>query len=275
MLIYITWSLVIQEIKNSIYNKSFIFLTIGLFLYPYILFLLTFKSYVFRDALDVFTFMFEGILPLLFVFLTVIIYVSKFSRLLKDRFIIYLRMRAPLKQILSAGLISNTILTFLLFTTFTFSLFLFSFYIEPIFSLVNYQPEVYLLTHESTILDSYNRHTFTQLLERGNFIYGLSYSIWIGFNAVVYSSLGFFAILLTQNLIGLAFPVLFYLIGTFIFGYSEALTPYRMADTIFPFSVTQQSISSSLLVGGILLIINLFLYLFTFKIKINSLENTL
>lgn len=256
-------------------TKFFTFLAI-LFLFPYIVFFISHNSYVFRDALDVYTFMFEGILPLIFVFLTVIIYVGEFSRLLNDRFIVYLRMRAPLKEILFSCFLSNVFLTFTVFFLFAFNLFIFSFYIEPILGLVRYQPEVYHLNEKTIILDSYKRHTFTQLLVYGDFVYGFIYSTWIGINAMIYSSLGFFSVILfSQKLIGIAFPVLFYIIGTFIFGFSSTLMPYRMADTIFPFSIGQQSILTNLTTLFFLIVINLFLYLYTFKMKINSVENTM
>jgi hypothetical protein len=274
-MINIIRELFIQEIKNRLDNKFFIFLAI-LFLFPYIMFFTRHNSYVFRDALDVYTFMFEGILPLIFVFLTVIIYVGGFSRLLNDRFIVYLRMRAPLKEILISCFLSNAFLTFIVFFLFAFNLFIFSYYIEPILGLVKYQPEVYSLTEKTVILDSYKRFTFTQLLEYGNFVYGFTYSIWIGINAIIYSSLGFFTVILfSKKLIGISFPVLFYIIGSFIFGFSSTLMPYRMADTIFPFSIGQQSIWTNLTTISFLIVINLFLYFFTFKMKITSLENTM
>lgn len=256
-------------------NKFYIFLGL-LFSFPYLVFFITHNSYIFRDELDVYTYMFEGILPLIFVFLTVFIYVGGFARIFSDRFIVYLRMRAPLKKILIACLLSNIFLSFIVFFLFAFNLFIFSFYIEPIIGLVEYHPEVYTLNKESVILDSYKRHTFTQLLAYGDFVYGFTYSAWIGLNAIVYSTLGFFSVILfTNKLIGISFPVLFYLIGTFIFGFSENLMPYRMADTIFPFSIGQQSILTNVTTIIVLLLINLLLYLYTFKIKINSLENTM
>lgn len=257
-------------------NKPFLFFLAILFLYPYIIFFISHNSYVFRDALDVYTFMFEGILPLIFVFLTVIIYLGEFSRLLDDRFIVYLRMRAPLKKILFSCFLSNAFLTFTVFFLFAFNLFVFSFYIEPILGLVQYQPEVYHLTDKTAILDSYNRHTFTQLLEYGNFVYGIIYSVWIGINAMIYSTMGFFSVVIfSQKLIGISIPILFYIIGSFMFGFSDVLVPYRMADTIFPFSIIQQPILTSLTTLFLLIVINVFLYLYTFKMKINSLENTM
>lgn len=255
-------------------KKNYLFLAI-LFLYPYIIFFIRKKSYVFRDALDVYTFMFEGILPLIFVFLAVFVYVGEFSNLLSERFIVYLRMRAPLKRILISCLCSNMVITFLVFFIFSFNLFIFSFYIEPSLGLVKYQPEVYKLNNKSVILDSFNRHTFTQLLEYGNFVYGLAFSAWIGLNALAYSTLGFFTVLLVkQKLLGITIPVIFYLIGTFILSFSNVLEPYRLADSVFPFSIGQQSISTSVTTLFFLFLLNLLLYIYTIKIKIHNLGNT-
>ncbi len=189
---------------------------------------------------------------------------------------VYQRMRAPLKTLLGSSLLSNVFLTFIVFFLFTFNLFIFSFYIQPSLNMVEYHPEVYHLSGKSLILDSYTRNTFTQFLKYGNFAYGLVFSFWVGLNAVLYSSLGFFTVLLFKNkLIGIAFPVLFYLIGTFSFSFSDTLAPFRMADVVFPFSIEQEPIITTCVTVFVLFLINIFLSIYVFKFKINSLEDTI
>lgn len=240
---------------------------------PFFYFFINYNNYIFRDSLDVFTFMFEGIIPMLFIFILVVFYLGSFSRTIDNSFIVYSRMRAPVEKILISSFFCNIIISFLVFFTFTFNMFVFAFLIEPFFSFITFMPEVYNLDASSVILDSYTRHTFTNLLAINAITFGLLYSFWVGLHAVLYATIGFFmVILLDKQLLALISPILLYIIGTFTTGLFPSLLPFRPLDVIFPFNIAQQPFWTSLVSMAFLLLICIILLLYTINKK-NSLEN--
>lgn len=209
---------------------------------PVIYYFVVGDGYVFRDPLDIFTFLLEGVLIVVFPLLATLIYLPSFSAELKNRFIVYTRLRIPVEKLLFIKFMANAVLTFSAFFIFVFSMFLLSFYVFPSQEWVLFEPEVYGLTESTLIMDAYTRHTFTQLLAYGPFTYGLLYSFWVGVNAAIYTTIGFLLLLLIQNkFVAMSIPWLIYIVGSFILA-SSSLRPFKLSDTIFPFAYTQQPI---------------------------------
>ena len=75
-------------------------------------FLFNRNNYEFRNDYDVFTFMFEGLVPVVFVLLAVLVYTGFFSQEIQNRFIVYTRLRLPLKKLLLIKFSTNLLLTF-------------------------------------------------------------------------------------------------------------------------------------------------------------------
>jgi len=266
--------LLLQELKQSI-NKRLITFLVLLNLLPYVLFFVQKNSYAFIDELDTFSFIFDGITIILFIFFVVFIYLGEFSSLLNHRFIVYQRTRASLKDILLACMFSNIIITFISFSLLVFHVFLFFFYIQPKLGLVEFHPEILHLTTSHELLEfNMQRYTFTQLLEYNPIIYGIVYSFWVGLMASFFATLGFFTVLISKNkLIGMALPIIFYIIGTFISNLFDVLEPFGMANAVFPFSSSQYPIPTILINLVLYTIVILCLYVYTFKIKLYKLDN--
>lgn len=228
----------VKEILNILSIKRVVIWML-LILYPFFNFMFKRDSVSFRDKLDVFTFMFEGILPLSFVLLATLVYLGYFSQEMKNRFLVYTRMRFPLRKMLRIKFTANLLLTFGVFFVFTFGYFLFSFYLVPKLELIQFEPEVYKLNEFTVVQDSYTRHTFTQLLQYGSLTYGILYSCWVGINAAVYAAIGFIMVLVIRNqFLALSIPYLFYILGSFVMGFG-GLRRFRFPDAIFPYSTIQ------------------------------------
>ncbi|WP_089610611.1 hypothetical protein [Dehalobacterium formicoaceticum] len=232
---------IIKEIKNFLSLKR-IFIWLLLMSWPFIYFMIQRNNYIFHGDYDVFTFMMEGIVILAFVPLAVLVYTGSFSQEIKNRFLVYTRLRIPLRKMLAIKFSANFLLTFSVFFIFVFSYFLFSFYIQPSLELVPYNLAEYNLDEAKVIEGSYRQHTFSQLLEYGPFTYGFLYSCWVGLNAAVYASLGFFLVLILESqFLALSIPFLLYLLGSFVLG-AAGIIRFRFVDAVFPFSYMQQPI---------------------------------
>ncbi|WP_052676079.1 hypothetical protein [Paenibacillus sp. IHBB 10380] len=255
---------IVKEIKNTLSVKR-ILIWILLMLWPFLNFMLQRNNYSFRDKLDVFTFMLEGVLPLVFVLLATLVYLGSFSQEIKKRFLVYTRLRIPLRKMLRIKFAANFLLTFGAFFVFTFGYFLFSFYIAPILGLIQYHPEVYKLNEVTVVEDSYTRHTFTQLLQYGSLTYGFLYSCWVGLNAAVYAALGFFMVLIVRSqFLALSIPFLLYIVGSFVLG-AAGLMHFRFPDAIFPYSYMQVPIWTAFVPFLFLIFICVIIYIYVNK----------
>lgn len=261
--------MIFKEIKNAL-SVSKILLLIFIFFAPYLYFFVQKDSYALRDELDVFTFMLEDTFTIVFAFITILVYVAHFSNEVKDRFLVYTRTRISIQKLLLIKLTTNILLTFTFFFSLILSCFIFSFYIQPSIGIISY------FTPDSSIglqfNDLYNRYTFSQLLEYGSWVYGISYSIWIAVNASLYAAIGFFSVLLIRNLLfALSLPFLIYIAGSFLCSLLN-LTPFGFSESIFPFSYIQQPIWKSFVPCFLLITINLIMCNFTLK-KIQVLDS--
>ncbi|NWN86892.1 MAG: hypothetical protein HLX47_13575 [Staphylococcus sp.] len=266
--------LLLQELKLNVTKRLIIFFVL-LNLFPYVLFFIQKDSYAFIDELDTFAFIFDGIMVVLFIFFVVFLYLGEFYSLLNHRFIVYQRTRASIKKILLACMFSNIVITFIVFFTLVLHVFIFCFYIQPKLEFVEFFPEIHSLTTSQELLEfNIQRYTFTQLLEYNPLIFGIVFSFWVGLMASSYATIGFFSVLIFNNkLIGMSFPILFYIIGSFLFNLLAILEPFGMANAVFPFSSSQYPIPIILLNLLLYTIINVCLYVYTFKIKLFKMDD--
>lgn len=199
------------------------------------------QEYRLKDWYDYFTFTLEGGLPLTFPILTILIFVASFSGEVKDRFLTYTRMRRPIMKTIYLKLSANILLTFFLYSALIFICFLFAYYIEPHLGIVKFDPS-YGLTKEEIAVSNITRHTFTQLLNHGVFTYATLYSCWLGANAALYSSIGFYFVLLIRNrFLALTLPFVIYLVGSFTL-LSLGIEDFRPNNALFPFDRVQAPI---------------------------------
>lgn len=227
-----------QEL-HKIISFKFVFLWSILIISPILYTLLRIKEYSLLDRLDFYELTMSTMLPLLFPLIVVLIYLVSFSNEITNNFIFYTRLRIDIENYLVTKFTINAILVFIIMFSFSFIPFVFAFYIEPLFNFIVYEPENSGLTFSELIRNSYERLTFSQLLEYGSFIYGFSYSVWVGLNGILYSSLGFLSLLLLKNrFLALSIPFLLYHLGSFIIAVLGF--PMLLLDaSIFPYNTIQ------------------------------------
>lgn len=232
---------VIREVRSKL-TPMFLFL--WLLTITVIISFAVYRSYNYqlRDWLDYFTFTIDGVLPITFPIIAVLVFVASFSEEVKNRFLTYTRTRRPIMETVYIKLTANLILTCLFFFMLILIAFLFAYYIEPALGIAKYAPEGYGLTTDTVVADTYTRHTFTQLLRYGTFTYGILYSLWVGINAALYSAVSFFLVLLLKNrFMALTLPYIFYLIMSFTLS-ALGIENYRPNFVIFPFDRVQNPI---------------------------------
>ena len=234
-------SLLREEINNNISFK-FIIVWFLIIISPIIYNLFRLNQYSLLDSLDFFELTMTTILPLVFPLIVVIVYLVPFSNEITNNYLFYTRLRINVQRYLTIKFAANSIIVFVIMFSFIFIPFLFSFYIEPLFGIVNYEPETSGLSTPELIKNTYERLTFSQLLEYGSFTYGFLYSIWVGLNGVIYATIGFFALLLVKNkFLALSIPFLLYHLGSFIIAVADF--PFLLLDaSIFPYNTVQYPI---------------------------------
>ncbi|KOS61642.1 hypothetical protein FJQ98_25180 [Lysinibacillus agricola] len=225
---------------------------------PIIYYLAVRDSYEFKDSLQVFSFMVKN-MPIFFTILATLIYLPLFSAELKNRFLVYTRLRMPIKKLLFIKFSANFLLSFSVFFIYIFSLFSLCFYIFPSLGLAHLQPEAYNLNEITVQEDAYTRFTFTQLLEYGSLTYGLIYSFWVGINAAIYASIGFLLLLIVPNkFVAMSIPTLIFFVGSYLLD-----RPFQLLDAVFPYNYIQQPIWTAVtpFIGLCCLCLCLFLYI--------------
>ncbi|NGP46216.1 hypothetical protein G4V62_15110 [Bacillaceae bacterium SIJ1] len=253
-----------DELKSAMYGKRAIVILLGVVIF-FLVHMINKDNYGFRDELGVFTFHLDNILPIVFPLLAVLVYLSKFASELHHRFILYTRARIPIKKMLLIKCSANAIISFSVFFLLVFSSFIFAFYIEPLLQTVQYSdPANYGMTKEEMVQNRNTRHTFTQLLVYGDFVYGLFYSLWVGLHAAIWATIGFFLLLMIERpYVAMAIPYIVYFVQMFLF-IEPHLRPFRLSFTMFPFGFTQQPIWTAFvpMVGLLLICGGLFLYVY-------------
>ncbi|SES01909.1 hypothetical protein SAMN04487944_11549 [Gracilibacillus ureilyticus] len=249
------------SIKKEIQSKLSIKVMLGWLLLIAIHFTYFFiiqGSYQFRDNLDVFTFMLEGVFPLILPLLATLIYAPSFANELKDRFIIYTRTRIEISRLFSIKFWTNFLLVLFSVFGYIIVLFIFAHYVVPAFDLAEHMdPESYGLNEETIIEDTYTRHTFTQLLEYGLWTYAVLYSLWLGLNAALFATIGFLCLALISNrFIALSIPTLVYLIGSYIISSFPSTRNYTFTNSLFPYGYIQQPIWTAFVPFTILVLLS-------------------
>lgn len=218
-------------------------------------------QYALINRLDFFSFNMSSFIPFLFPLFTVIIFAQPFSNEFTNDFIFYTHSRIDLKDYIHNKLVTNSFVVFVSFFATIFLIFIFSYYIEPLFDLVTYQPEQLIgLSTQEVLRYEESMFTFSQLVTYSPLLMGVIYSFWVGLNAVVYSTMAILTLLLIENtFIALSIPFLFYHISSFVvavLGFENFL----FDATIFPFNIEQQSLITIFPPFVIVVALNMWLY---------------
>lgn len=232
------------------------------------------QSYSLRDSLDFYGLILSGVPAITFPILAVLIYVSFFAGEIRNRFLVYTRMRRSIFETLVIKQVSNIVLSFLFFFLFVFIPFIYVYYIDPKVGNTVFDPSLYGLTSKSVITDSYSRHTFSNFLQHGTLTFGLVYSFWVGINGALYAAVSFYLVLLVRNsFLALSLPFVLYIVISFILS-AVKLNDFRPNHVIFPFEHTQSPLWTVSIPFIILLFITIFLSAIVKK-KIDSMVNTI
>lgn len=232
-------NLVMVQLRNAVTSKFVIIWLLLVVGFPVLRFLLIRTGYQFFKPIEVFQETISDFIPLLFPALVVSVFLPQFLQERKNHFITYTRTRCSLGRYLTSKAIVNALLTGAVFFGFIFWSFLLTVYVVPGFHLVHFSS----LTASAHIATP----TFSQLLKFGTFTYGLIYSLWVAFNAVIYATLGFELLLLAINpYVALAVPFLLYQLSNYftgILGFPE----FSLLDVVFPFNIREFPIWTALL----------------------------
>ncbi|WP_214607641.1 hypothetical protein, partial [Mycobacterium tuberculosis] len=115
------------------------------------------QNFTLRYSLDYFTFTISDVIPVIFPIIAVLIYVVSFSEEIRNRFIVYTRLRRGILETLYIKLVANIILSCLFYFTLIFVVFIFAYYIEPQLGIATYDLEGYGLSPETAKEDASNR----------------------------------------------------------------------------------------------------------------------
>ncbi|WP_108306896.1 ABC transporter permease [Metalysinibacillus jejuensis] len=245
------------EMKRAFTIRNLLIWMGIIILLPAIRFYTIKEGYQFFEPIEVFQEMVSTIIPLLFPAIIIIIYLPLFLQELRNNFVLYTRPRIPLNTYLLSKIIVNAFLTGGIVFLLIFLPFIFVVYLEPHLGIIFYSPK-----DANSVIPMF---TFSQLLEYGNLAYGLTFSLWVSINAVIYSSIALLLMLvLTNPFVALSVPFLFYHIFNFVTGILNA-PMFSPLSTIFPFNIVQQPLWTILVPFLFLLIIFIGLFVFTMR----------
>ena len=152
--------------------------------------------------------------------------------------------------------------------TIIFIQFIFIIYIDPYLGVIDYSQGSTFLSQQSTS----NPVTFYQFLKYGNLTYGLVYSIWVGLNAVIYSTIAFTSLLIARSgFLALSLPFLFYHVFNFITGVL-GVGKFSPISTIFPFNIKLQPLWTVSIPFFVLILILVTLIIYVKKQEGNLVE---
>lgn len=244
----------IFSIKNALK-----WLSIVLFI-PLISFIPVATGYYYYYPVDVFQEIVGLFIPLIFPVLIVYIYLPDFLQEQRNHFIVYTRSRIPLiYYILTKGIL-NIILTGLIIFSMLIFTYIFVLYIEPNFlKVINYYP-LFEKNYGSNV-------TFFHFSKYGYWSYILIYSVWVTFNAIIYTTIAYLLMLIIKNpLVALSTPFLFYHIFNFIAGVFD-MARFSPLSTVFPFNIQRQELWTVLVPLSFLLIVLITLYIIAIRNK--------
>ncbi len=196
---------------------------------------------VLRDNFDVYQVLINTPLTLVFPVLVVLLSCLRFYREIGHRYVSNTRVRVRVGSYVFAKFLLAGGTSFVVFFLFAFVPFVIAFYLWPTLGNPSVDASAYSLTTSTALADSFERTTYSSLLEHGTMTYGVAYSAWVGFSASIYASLGIAALLVVKNRVcALAIPFLVYFGETVIaavIGYPQAGLVY----STFPFGLSQTS----------------------------------
>lgn len=210
-------------------------------------------GYSLWDGADYFSLQLSNLVPLLFPFLVVAIYLPRLSDEFANGFTRSVRTRTTIGTYLASRLVAAAILAFLTFAAMVVVVWLVSFVADPLLGLNDYGSAA-PPGQEDPIPPLATRFTFSQLFAYSSAMFGVGYAAWVGINAATYAVLGGLALALVENrFIALSVPAIVYWLGSFVtavLGWEE----FSPSTSVFPFSITQQEIWQPFVQWGILLV---------------------
>lgn len=223
--------LIAVEWKKSL-TLNRILLCLGIIFIPTTVQFLYVKSgFTFYRPVEVYTEVIGGIIALLFPIFFIVLYSNSYATEVRDNFITYMKSRTRLSGYIIAKGIVNSILSFTVAFVMMFVSLVFIVYIEPSLHIIHY---------ENGLGTSIG--TFEIFLSNGILTYGLVYSIWVGLNAALYSTIAYIlTLIIKNNFLAISLPFLWYFIMNFVTGILVH-PEFSTVSTIFPFNIEQQPI---------------------------------
>jgi hypothetical protein len=222
------------EFRRALTKKRIVIWVTIIFLPIFIKFYMIKEGYTFYRPVELFQELISGFVPMLFPLFMLLVYANNFVLEEKNHFSLYTRTRIWFPTYIISKALVNGILAFLVSFIMIFLPFVFSVYIEPIFSIINY--------YDLREGESFSNLSFDQYLRYGTLVYGLIYAFWVALNGLIYASITFLLPFFIRNwFVAFSIPFVGYHVMNFIsgvFGYAK----FSPISTIFPFNVIQQEI---------------------------------
>lgn len=182
-----------------------------------------------------YTSMFEqNPLVLLFPLVVAIPFALAFSGELSHRYAVYTRTRVPLRGYLAARFGANAVVVFITFVLVGLLPQLF-----VVLGSTTYRPQDYHLSSPSEILNAeIGWTTFSQFRADGTWGLPIAFALWLGINAVLYSSLTMCALVVVSNrALAISLPWMIYLVA--YVGMAVMRLEAYGPSLVFPFGLTQ------------------------------------
>ncbi|WP_375400548.1 hypothetical protein [uncultured Amnibacterium sp.] len=182
----------------------------------------------------------DGVVPLLFPVLLVLVGCFRLFRELGDRFVVNTRTRVRVESYVYAKLLVAVSIAFVVFFAATFVAFTVSFVVWPAIGNPGVDTTGTLIDGRPwQASDAIHEYTFTQLLAAGPMPFGIFYSVWVGLGAATLTALGMAGLLIVRRpAIGLAVPLLF-VIGQHATVILLGQDRLSVLNSIFPFGYVQ------------------------------------
>lgn len=225
--------LVSIEFKKAL-NKRFFVISLVLIFLPLIIILPIINgSFGFYRAIEVHDELLSSSpIPLLFPILLLPLYAGSYANERKNNYLKYVRPRTVISEYVLAKGIVNAAVTFAVVFLMIFIPLLFIQYIDPLIGYIHYEVEP---------IRTVSVGTFEIIAQKSVFLYGVIYSLWVGINGALYMTIAYLlTICLKNRFVALSTPFLWWFVMHFITSilWIEKFSPIY---TVFPFSITAQS----------------------------------
>jgi hypothetical protein len=169
----------------------------------------------FRDHLDVFNAMMLAPVGLLFPLAAVLLTCLGLYHELVARYVANTRTRIAATIYVGRHMLRIAAAALVVFFLYSFVPFLVSFYVWPAWGDPAVDPMGYEMTANQAVTNSFDRTTYSFLLQYGAIVFGLVYSAWVALAAAAYAVLGAcFLLTIPNRIAALALPYIFYIAGT-------------------------------------------------------------